>query len=395
MPLKSTAQAGKSPEQVEDTNLEGHKNVKETTDNDADDHMETPSDVENNKESPTEPEEGQIVKPGVLTVHVIEASNLQNKDMIEKSKTWDVGKSDPYVEVLFEDIKAQSQTVNNSLSPKWNFSSNFDVSGVNAGAILFTIFDADYGKDQPLGSCSISITDVFSELDSARWISLEGADSGQISVKFEYAEKQQENDEFADKIQETPTTEEKVIDTKESKSPSEMVSEEKEIPITDQKEDTKDESPSFDTSEKTELIWADEVEREKNQAYEMNIERAEKVVEEIVLKAEKVMDQVQEKLNKSDTTKASTESLTEFSKITEESKEVVQKLEESYIKVKEEEKTTISVSGESFQRIEQESKEIVCKLNESYHKEEEHISTVESRDKVTSEKENEATDSKE
>merc|ERR1711962_724617 len=113
-----------------------------------------------------------------------------------------------------------------------------------------------------------------------RWISLEGADSGKISVKFEHGEKQQESHELADKMQETPTTEEKVIDTKESKSPSEMVSEEKEIPITDQKGDTKDESPSFDTSEKTELIWADEVEREKNQAYEMNIERAEKVVEE-------------------------------------------------------------------------------------------------------------------
>merc|ERR1712156_1097181 len=148
-------------------------------------------------------------------------------DMIGKSKTWDVGKSDPYVEVLFEDIKAQSQTVNNSLSPKWNFSSNFDVSGENAGAILFTIYDADYGKDQPLGSCSISITEALSELDSARWISLEGADSGKISVKFVYAEKQQESHELADKIQETPTTEENVIDTKESKSPSEMVSGEK------------------------------------------------------------------------------------------------------------------------------------------------------------------------
>merc|ERR1712037_1048948 len=100
-----------------------------------------------------------------------------------------------------------------------------------------------------------------------------------------------------------------------------------------------------------------------------------------------------EKLNKSDTTKASTESLTEFSKITQESKEVVQKLEESYIKVKEEEKSSISVSGDSFQRIEQESKEIVSKLNESYQKEE-HISTIETADKVKSGEENELTDSK-
>ena len=61
--------------------------------------------------------------------------------------------------------------------------------------------------------------------------------------------------------------------------------------------------------------------------------------------------------------------------------------------MKEEEKSSISVSGDSFQHIEQESKEIVSKLNASYQKEE-HISTIETGDKVKSEEKNEPTDSK-
>merc|ERR1712037_1029643 len=60
------------------------------------------------EESTSEPEdeEKEEVKPGVLTVHVIEASNLLNKDIM--------GKSDPYVEILFEETKVKSSTVTNS-----------------------------------------------------------------------------------------------------------------------------------------------------------------------------------------------------------------------------------------------------------------------------------------
>merc|ERR1712156_508597 len=127
-------------------------------------------------------------KPGILTVHVIEASNLRNKDIM--------GKSDPYVEVLFEDTKVQSQTVNNNLSPQWDFTSNFDASGDSTSIIQFNVFDADYGKDQSLGSCSISIKDAISQLDSTRWISLGGNDSGKISVKFGFTESHDQNEEL-------------------------------------------------------------------------------------------------------------------------------------------------------------------------------------------------------
>merc|ERR1711963_973096 len=147
-----------------------------------------PAEQRETKEDSNKDEHKSEGKPGILTVHVIEASNLRNKDIM--------GKSDPYVEVLFEDTKVQSQTVNNNLSPQWNFTSNFDASGDSTSTIQFNVLDADYGKDQSLGSCSILVKDAISQLDSARWISLGGKDSGKISVKFGFTESHNQNEEL-------------------------------------------------------------------------------------------------------------------------------------------------------------------------------------------------------
>merc|ERR1712233_52588 len=162
---------------------------------------------EKQEENPSEPadEVDEDVKPGVLTVHLIEASNLLNKDIM--------GKSDPYVEILFEETKVKSNTVNNSLLPQWNFISNFDVSGDDTSNIKFSVFDADYGKDQLLGSCSISIKDALSEMDSARWISLEGPESGKISIKFGFTEKPDPNEEKDQEETKEDTKEERAADS--------------------------------------------------------------------------------------------------------------------------------------------------------------------------------------
>merc|ERR1711874_280965 len=86
-------------------------------------------------------------------------------------------------------------------------------------------------------------------------------------------------------------------------------------------------------------------------------------------------DQVQCKLQDDEAKKASTESLTEFDKISQESQEVVQKLEQSYSSVKietaqQEDKTSTKISVDSFHHIEQESKEIVNQLEKSYNEKE-------------------------
>merc|ERR1712130_101778 len=240
-PSDGNAEVGKSPEQEEDTNLQDHKNTEVSPENKVDECRETQSSDALYEESPSEPadEVDEDVKPGVLTVHLIEASNLLNKDIM--------GKSDPYVEILFEETKVKSNTVNNSLSPQWNFISNFDVTGDDTSSIKFSVFDADFGKDQLLGSCSISIKDALSQLDSARWISLEGPESGKISIKFGFTEKQDQNEEVIDDSKEAKDTEERVEETKEPKSALEQ----------DEKTEVVQSSDANVSSDKKEEIAAD------------------------------------------------------------------------------------------------------------------------------------------
>merc|ERR1712080_334841 len=183
---------------------------------------------------------------------------------------------------------------------------------------------------------------------------------------------------------ESKSTDEKLTEQNKSELKTEPLQEPDEIKIHDTPEETKEKedvgSPQKTDSlpereEKSNFIWADEVETERgieSEPCDINIEKAEQIVEEIVMKAEKVMDQVQGKLQDDEAKKSSTESLTEFSKISQESQGVVKKLEESYSSVKvettkEEEKSSVTISVDSFHQIEKESKEIVSKLKESYN----------------------------
>merc|ERR1712080_744505 len=128
---------------------------------------------------------------GVLQVTVVEATDLVNKDKI--------GKSDPYVVIKFQDQEFRSPTVKNSLSPKWNFLSSFNVSSDEGGNIEFSVYDDDVHKaDEPLGSISISIPDALSEAKNPRWFDLKGCKTGKLAVSFEFTEDAEEEKEQKD-----------------------------------------------------------------------------------------------------------------------------------------------------------------------------------------------------
>merc|ERR1711915_870968 len=55
-----------------------------------------------------------VIEQGVLHLVVVEGKELVNKDFI--------GKSDPYVKIIFNKQEFQSKKVRNDLAPKWNFS---------------------------------------------------------------------------------------------------------------------------------------------------------------------------------------------------------------------------------------------------------------------------------
>merc|ERR1712130_523300 len=114
----------------------------------------TPEVAETTEEK-VQSEKDTVDKSGVLEIKVNEAKELENKAML--------GKSDPYVFIQFENSKFQSQTVNSNLAPKWGFSAALNISEDNANSIQFSVFDDNYGKDQLLGSCSVSVGKHFQQ----------------------------------------------------------------------------------------------------------------------------------------------------------------------------------------------------------------------------------------
>merc|ERR1711962_1012487 len=189
-----------------------------------------------------------------LKVTVVEASDLVNKDKI--------GKSDPYVIVKFQDQEFKSSTVKNSLSPKWNFLTSFKVSSDETDQIEFTVYDDDFGKDEPQGSFSISIPDAFDEAPNTKWFDLTGCKTGKIALSFEFTEDMQteksnvDDDKKAETMveggkeenTEAHTEAETKAEEKEEKMETQVESETK----AEEKEDTKAQTESVTRLDKKE-----------------------------------------------------------------------------------------------------------------------------------------------
>ena len=58
------------------------------------------------------------------------------------------GKSDPYVKLEFHGQEFQSRTINNSLNPEWNFSTDPLISEAYDKNINIEVYDEDYGQDK-------------------------------------------------------------------------------------------------------------------------------------------------------------------------------------------------------------------------------------------------------
>merc|ERR1712130_207091 len=152
----------------------------------------TPEVAETTEEK-VQSEKDTVDKSGVLEIKVNEAKELENKAML--------GKSDPYVFIQFENSKFQSQTVNSNLAPKWGFSAALNISEDNANSIQFSVFDDNYGKDQLLGSCSVSVGEALQLANKEeQWIPLEGCKSGTISVSFNFTEHEEESSDQVEEV---------------------------------------------------------------------------------------------------------------------------------------------------------------------------------------------------
>merc|ERR1711976_354353 len=108
-----------------------------------------------------------------------------------------IGKSDPYVKIIFNKQEFQSKKVRNNLEPKWNFSVDLNITQDNKDSeIEFKVFDDDFGAENFMGSFNLSLVDAIKSSDNdGTWYKLENCKSGKIfvSTAFTSDDKSAEN----------------------------------------------------------------------------------------------------------------------------------------------------------------------------------------------------------
>ncbi|KAL3700745.1 hypothetical protein R1sor_018767 [Riccia sorocarpa] len=93
---------------------------------------------------------------GMLSVTVVKAHHLKNKDLL--------GKSDPYVMLRVGDSTRQTKTIMNNLNPEWNETLNIPVDDPDTESLDITVYDWDkVGSHDKLGIQVIQLKDLVPE----------------------------------------------------------------------------------------------------------------------------------------------------------------------------------------------------------------------------------------
>ncbi|XP_040576952.1 extended synaptotagmin-2-A isoform X2 [Lepeophtheirus salmonis] len=127
---------------------------------------------------------------GLLNVHIIEAEDLVAKDLKLRGKST----SDPYavVAVNGEEISFQSQYVDKSLNPLWNYECKFILDGdlvPEDHCLEIRVYDYDHGtQDDFMGKVCINLEEVISDREVDLWYDLCDTKKGRIHVKLSFKE---------------------------------------------------------------------------------------------------------------------------------------------------------------------------------------------------------------
>ncbi|KAK6142871.1 hypothetical protein DH2020_023219 [Rehmannia glutinosa] len=97
------------------------------------------------------------LKPvGKLTVTVMRANDLKNKELI--------GKSDPYVAMHIRPLfKVKTKVVDNNLNPVWNETFELIAEDKETQSLIFEVLDEDIGDDKRLGIAKLPLIELEAE----------------------------------------------------------------------------------------------------------------------------------------------------------------------------------------------------------------------------------------
>ncbi|XP_078542389.1 extended synaptotagmin-1 [Lissotriton helveticus] len=121
---------------------------------------------------------------GIVRIHLLEASNLPNKDL--KVKGFASGKSDPYAVVRVGTQIFTSKTVDNEVNPKWMEMYEAIVHEVPGQELEVEVFDKDPDKDDFIGRMKLDLGEVKKAHVMDKWYTLEEAASGKIRFRLEW-----------------------------------------------------------------------------------------------------------------------------------------------------------------------------------------------------------------
>ena len=119
---------------------------------------------------------------GVLTVRIIEAKNLQNKDLF--------GKSDPMALVWINQKlpKLKTRKIHGTLNPVWDEVFEFTVFHKDTERLHINIENINFGvmKNEPLGNITIHLNELKPGLTHTQWYKLRKIRSGSIHIELFY-----------------------------------------------------------------------------------------------------------------------------------------------------------------------------------------------------------------
>ncbi|KAM7508728.1 hypothetical protein LguiA_019181 [Lonicera macranthoides] len=102
---------------------------------------------------PVDTSDLELKPQGNLTVTVLKANNLKNKEFI--------GKSDPYVVVYIRPLfKVKTKCIENNLNPVWNQVFELIAEDRETQALILEVFDQDVGQDERLGIAKLPLCEL-------------------------------------------------------------------------------------------------------------------------------------------------------------------------------------------------------------------------------------------
>ncbi|XP_053670999.1 extended synaptotagmin-2 isoform X3 [Anopheles nili] len=137
---------------------------------------------------------------GVLRIHVVEAKDLMKKDISMLGK----GKSDPYAIISVGAQQFRTQTIDNTVNPKWDYWCEACIDVTHQTLIGIKLFDWDRtGDHDPLGRATVEISSVTKNGEIDTWLTLEQAKHGLVHLRMTWFKLSSDKSDLRSALEET------------------------------------------------------------------------------------------------------------------------------------------------------------------------------------------------